>query len=71
VNTHSYPILGASAGEDTYDHEHAGDGEGEGNGDGGDHVVAALEVRRLVDALEVPLLLQDLLPRPERRLRLR
>jgi hypothetical protein len=58
-------------GRGTYDEVHAGDGEGERDGDGGDGVVAALEVRRLVDALEVPLLLQDLLPRPERRLRLR
>ena len=58
-------------GRGTYDEVHAGDGEGERDGDGGDGVVAALEVRRPVDALEVPLLLQDLLPRSERWLRLR
>lgn len=51
--------------------EHAGGGQCERDGDGGDHVVAALEVRRPVHALEVPLLLHDLLPWPEGRLRLR
>lgn len=55
----------------TYDEEHAGGGEGERDGDGGDGVVAPLQVRRLVHALEVPLLLHQLLPRPERRLRRR
>jgi hypothetical protein len=53
------------------DEEQAGGGQGEGDADGRDGVVPALEVGVLVHVLEVPLQLQQLLPRPERRLQLR